>query len=86
MAVIKAELTEMKNYGDARRTEVIHSDEDITVEDMIRMKRWSLPFSNQGLHQAHIVVRIQNTGQGRGWLERGDHQENDFTEQLFIAQ
>ena len=36
MGIIKDELIEMKErYGDERRTEIVHNDDDITVEDMI---------------------------------------------------
>ncbi|MFN8690745.1 MAG: DNA gyrase subunit A, partial [Cyclobacteriaceae bacterium] len=49
MGIIKAELTEMKErYGDDRRTEVVHSDEDITVEDMIPNEEMVITISNQG--------------------------------------
>src|SRR6185436_11788063 len=36
MDIIKDELSEIKSkYGDERRTEVIHSGDDISMEDMI---------------------------------------------------
>src|ERR1041385_5537335 len=36
MDIIKGELLEMKErYGDERRTQIVHSEEDITMEDMI---------------------------------------------------
>ena len=87
MAVIKAELTEMKErYGDARRTEVVHSEEDITVEDMIPNEEMVITLSNQGYIKRTSLS--ENITQGRGGVvSKGvTTKEDDFTEQLFIAQ
>ncbi|MFO0332492.1 MAG: DNA topoisomerase (ATP-hydrolyzing), partial [Bacteroidota bacterium] len=49
MGIIKDELLEMKErYGDARRTQIVHSEEDITVEDMIPNEEMVITISNQG--------------------------------------
>jgi DNA gyrase subunit A len=87
MAVIKAELTEMKErYGDARRTEVVHSDEDITVEDMIPNEEMVITISNQGYIKRTSLSEYRTQGRGGVGSKGAATKEDDFTEQLFIAQ
>jgi DNA gyrase subunit A len=87
MAVIKAELNEMKErYGDARRTEVVHSDEDITVEDMIPNEEMVITISNQGYIKRTSLSEYRTQGRGGVGSKGATTKEDDFTEQLFIAQ
>ena len=87
MAVIKAELTEMKErYGDARRTEVVHSEEDITVEDMIPNEEMVITISNQGYIKRTLLSEYRTQGRGGVGSKGATTKEDDFTEQLFIAQ
>jgi DNA gyrase subunit A len=87
MAVIKAELTEMKErYGDTRRTEVVHSEEDITVEDMIPNEEMVITISNQGYIKRTSLSEYRTQGRGGVGSKGATTKEDDFTEQLFIAQ
>jgi DNA gyrase subunit A len=86
MAVIKAELTEMKErYGDARRTVVVHSEEDITVEDMIPNEEMVITISNQGYIKRTLLSEYRTQGRGGIGSKGATTKEDDFTEQLFIA-
>jgi len=86
MSVIKDELTEMKErYGDARRTLVVHSDEDITVEDMIPNEEMVITISNQGYIKRTSLSEYRTQGRGGIGSKGATTKEDDFTEQLFIA-
>jgi DNA gyrase subunit A len=87
MEVIKTELLEMKErYGDARRTLVVHSDEDITVEDMIPNEEMVITISNQGYIKRTLLSEYRTQGRGGIGSKGATTKEDDFTEQLFIAQ
>jgi DNA gyrase subunit A len=86
MAIIKAELAEMKErYGDARRTLVVHSDEDITVEDMIPNEEMVITISNQGYIKRTSLSEYRTQGRGGIGSKGATTKEDDFTEQLFVA-
>jgi DNA gyrase subunit A len=87
MGIIKDELNEMKErYGDARRTLVVHSDEDITVEDMIPNEDMVITISNQGYIKRTSLSEYRTQGRGGIGSKGATTKEDDFTEQLFIAQ
>lgn len=87
MQIIKDELHELKErYGDARRTEVVHRDDDITVEDMIPNEDMVITITNQGYIKRTSLSEYRTQGRG-GIGSRGlSTKEDDFTEHLFIAQ
>lgn len=87
MGIIKDELKEIKErYGDARRTEVVHSDDDITVEDMIPNEEMVITVSNQGYVKRTSLSEYRTQGRGGIGSKAAGTKEDDFTEHLFIAQ
>jgi DNA gyrase subunit A len=87
MGIIKGELNEMKErYGDARRTQIVHSDEDITVEDMIPNEEMVITISNQGYVKRTSLSEYRTQGRGGIGSKGVSTKEDDFTEYLFIAQ
>ncbi|HMJ68364.1 MAG TPA: DNA gyrase subunit A [Cyclobacteriaceae bacterium] len=86
MSIIKGELLEIKErYGDERRTQVIHSDDDITVEDMIPNEEMVITISNQGYIKRTLLSEYRIQGRGGIGSKGASTKEDDFTEQLFIA-
>lgn len=87
MQIIKDELTDLRDrYGDARRTEVVHSDDDFTVEDMIPNEEMVITISNQGYIKRTLLSEYRTQGRG-GVGSRGvSTKDDDFTEHLYIAQ
>lgn len=84
--IISTELNEVKErYGDARRTGIVHSSEDISIEDMIADEEMVITISNEGYikRTALTEYRLQNRG-GRGSKGAGS-KETDYTEHLFVA-
>ena len=87
MQIIKDELVELRDrYGDDRRTTVIPSDDDFTMEDMIPNEDMVITISNQGYIKRTSLSEYRTQGRG-GVGSRGvSTKEDDFTEHLFIAQ
>ncbi len=87
MGIIKDELAEVRErYGDKRRTEVVHSDEDITLEDMIPNEEMVITISNQGYVKRTSLSEYRTQGRGGIGSKAATTKEDDFTEHLFIAQ
>jgi len=87
MDIIKSELTEMKErYGDERRTEIVHSDDDLTVEDMIPNEDMVITISNQGYVKRTVLTDYRTQGRGGVGSKGVTTKEDDFTEHLFVAQ
>jgi DNA gyrase subunit A len=87
MGIIKSELKEIKErYGDARRTEVVHSDDDITLEDMIPNEEMVITISNQGYVKRTSLSEYRTQGRGGIGSKAATTKEDDFTEHLFIGQ
>jgi len=87
MGIIKDELAEIKErYGDKRRTEVVHSDDDITLEDMIPNEEMVITISNQGYVKRTSLSEYRTQGRGGIGSKAASSKVDDFTENLFIAQ
>ncbi|MCB1046427.1 MAG: DNA gyrase subunit A [Calditrichaeota bacterium] len=85
-AIIKEELDELvERYGDARRTEILASAEEFTIEDMIAEEDVVVTISKDGFIKRFPVngFRKQNRG-GRGSTGAGTR-ELDYIEHMFIA-
>ncbi|MEJ2004856.1 MAG: DNA gyrase C-terminal beta-propeller domain-containing protein, partial [Cyclobacteriaceae bacterium] len=87
MKIIKDELTELVDrYGDDRRTEIVHSADDLTVEDMIPNEDMVITISHEGYVKRTPLADYRTQGRG-GVGSRGvTTKQDDFTEHLFIAQ
>lgn len=86
MQIIKDELKEIQErYGDERKTEVVQTEEDITVEDMIPNEEMVITISNQGYIKRTILSDYRTQGRGGVGSRGAGTKEDDFTEHLFIA-
>ena len=86
MNIIKDELTQLKErYGDERRTEIVHSADDLSVEDMIPNDEMVITISHQGYIKRSPLIEYRTQSRG-GVGSRGvSTKDDDFTEHLFIA-
>ncbi|BAN68977.1 DNA gyrase subunit A [endosymbiont of unidentified scaly snail isolate Monju] len=86
MAVIREELLEIREqFGDERRSEIIHTRLDLTLEDLITEEDVVVTLSHQGYAKAQPldVYRAQRRG-GKGKAATTTKDE-DFVEKLFVA-
>ena len=86
MSIIKDELNDIKNkYGDKRKSEIEHSAEEFTVEDMIPDEEMVITVSHQGYLKRTSLDEYRTQGRG-GLGARGvKTKDDDFNEHLFIA-
>lgn len=84
--ILKDEMLELKQkFGDERRTEIIHTAEDLNIEDLIADEEMVITISHMGYIKRTELssYRRQNRG-GKGSVGSGAREE-DFIEHLFIA-
>jgi len=86
MAVIRGELLAVRDeYGDARRTEIVHDGADLTIEDLIEQQDVVVTLSHAGYVKSQPITeyRLQRRG-GRGKAATRVKDE-DFVERLIVA-
>ncbi|HET8859659.1 DNA gyrase subunit A [Marivirga sp.] len=86
MKIIKDEMQEIKDrYGDERRTEIIHSAEEFTDEDMIPNEDVVITLSHQGYIKRTLLNEYKTQGRGGVGSKGAGSKDDDFTELLFVA-
>ncbi|WNB16950.1 DNA gyrase subunit A [Marivirga arenosa] len=86
MNIIKDEMQEMQDkYGDERRTEIIHSAEEFTDEDMIPNEDVVITLSHQGYIKRTLLNEYKTQGRGGVGSKGAGSKDDDFTELLFVA-
>jgi DNA gyrase subunit A len=86
MQIIKDELTELKDrYGDERRTDIIHSAEDFSAEDMIPNEDMLITFSHLGYVKRTLLSEYRTQGRGGVGSKGAGSKEDDYTEFLFTG-
>jgi len=84
--IIKDELSDLqKEYGDPRRTEIVESTKEITIEDMIVEEDMVVTISKSGYIKRNPITlyKKQQRG-GKGKMAMGV-KDDDFIADLFIA-
>ena len=84
--IIKTEITDLKaRYGDARRTQIVMTDDEFTMEDMIADEEMLITISNQGYIKRTPLSEYRIQGRG-GVGSRGvATKEDDYAEHVFMA-
>ncbi len=86
MAVIRGELLQIKEqFGDARRTEILHDHLDLTLEDLISEEDVVVTLSHQGYAKAQPVSVYQAQRRGGKGKQATATKEEDFVDKLFVA-
>jgi DNA gyrase subunit A len=86
MQIIKDELKEMRDrYGDERRSEIVHSADDISIEDIVPDEQMVITFSHQGYVKRTKLEEYRTQGRGGVGSKGVLTKEDDFTEHLFVA-
>ncbi|MDA9271881.1 DNA gyrase subunit A [bacterium] len=86
MSVIRDELVDMKvQFGDVRRTEIMASQEDLTVADLITEEDVVVTLSHQGYVKYQPISAYQAQRRGGKGKSATHVKEEDFVERLVIA-
>jgi DNA gyrase subunit A len=86
MAIIKDELNLIKErYGDERRTEIVHSADDINIEDIIPDEEMVITVSHQGYIKRTPLSDYRTQGRGGVGSRGAVSKDDDFTDHLFVA-
>ncbi len=86
MAVIREELENIvAEYGDERRTEIRHSQEDLTVEDLINEEDRVVTISHSGYAKSQPLDAYQAQRRGGMGKAATSVKDEDFVEHLLIA-
>lgn len=84
--IIKDELSELQaDFGDVRRSEIVESTREITLEDMIVEEDMVVTISSGGYIKRNPITLYQSQHRGgRGKTAMGTKEE-DFVKHLFVA-
>jgi len=86
MAVIRGELEKVKEeYGDERRTEILDSHLDLTLEDLITEEEMVVTLSHAGYAKTQQLDTYQAQRRGGKGKSATSMKDEDFIEHLFIA-
>ncbi|HJZ12045.1 MAG TPA: DNA gyrase C-terminal beta-propeller domain-containing protein, partial [Acidobacteriota bacterium] len=85
-SVIATELEEIrKEYGDARRTEIIDEGAEFSIEDLIVDEDVAITVTNSGYIKRTPITTYQRQGRGGKGRFGAAAKNGDFVEHLFIA-
>ena len=84
--IIREELQELsKKYGDERRTQIVYSAEDFSIEDMIADEDVVVTISNQGFIKRMPVSGYRRQRRGGKGMKGTTTKEEEYVEHLFVA-
>ena len=85
-SIISEELQEIKDrYGDERRTQIVHSADDFSVEDMIADEDVVVTISNKGFIKRMPVSGYRRQKRGGKGMKGTTTKDDEYVEHLFVA-
>ncbi|MDQ2993949.1 MAG: DNA gyrase subunit A [Pseudomonadota bacterium] len=86
MEVIREELEELREqFGDARRTEIIDSEEELSIEDLIPNERVVVTVSSEGYAKAQPLDVYQAQHRGGKGKSATSVKDEDYVDHLLVA-
>jgi len=86
MSVIREELQLIKDqYGDVRRTEIVHTHSDLCIEDLITDEAMVVTLSHEGYVKSQPLTTYDAQRRGGRGKSSGNMKDEDFVDKLFIA-
>ncbi|NQU43129.1 DNA gyrase subunit A [bacterium] len=86
LQIIGEELDTIKNkFADARRTEIIDSTADLTIEDLIAEERMVVTITHSGYIKRTPTDQYRSQHRGGKGVQGATTKEEDWVEQLFIG-
>ncbi|TVQ66379.1 MAG: DNA gyrase subunit A [Balneolaceae bacterium] len=84
--IIVQELTELKErYGDERRTQIVYSADDFSIEDMIADEDVVVTISNKGFIKRMPVSGYRRQRRGGKGMKGTTTKDDEYVEHLFVA-
>lgn len=86
MKIIKEELEEVKQkFGDARKTTIVHSAEDMSMEDFIDDEEVVITISHEGYVKRTPATEFKAQGRGGKGSKGSTSRNEDFIEHMLVA-
>jgi DNA gyrase subunit A len=86
MDILKDEMTDMRErYGDERRTEIVYTGDEISLEDMIEDESVVITISHLGYIKRTPLTEFRIQGRGGRGSRGSETRDEDFIEYLFVA-
>jgi DNA gyrase subunit A len=86
LLIIKTELNDLKErYGDKRRTQIVYSAEDFSIEDMIADEDVVVTISNTGYIKRTPVSGYRRQKRGGTGSRGATTKDEEYIEHLFVA-
>ncbi|MGM9475809.1 DNA gyrase subunit A [Pedobacter sp. GSP4] len=86
MQIIKDELEEIKQkFGDERRTTIVHSAEDMSMEDFIDDEEVVITISHEGYVKRTPATEFKAQGRGGKGSKGSTSRNEDFIEHMLVA-
>ncbi len=86
MAVIREELSEVaERFGDERRTEITHSEDEIDIEDLIADQQMVITITNTGYIKSLPLATYRQQQRGGRGVTGMEMKDGDFIEHLFVC-
>jgi DNA gyrase subunit A len=86
LSVIKEELTEIaERFGDERRTEISHSEDEIDIEDLIADQQMVITITQTGYIKSLPLATYRQQQRGGRGVTGMDMKDGDFIEHLFVC-
>ena len=84
--LIKEELAEIRGtYGDERRTEITHSEDDIDIEDLIADQQMVIAITKSGYIKSLPLATYRSQKRGGIGVTGMDMKDDDYIEHLFVC-
>ena len=86
LALIKEELAEIaETYGDDRRTEIMHAEGEIDIEDLIADQQMVISITHSGYIKSLPLSTYRQQRRGGLGVTGMDMKEDDYIEHLFVS-
>src|SRR6185436_13587259 len=86
LGLIKEELLEIsERYGDERRTEITHSEDDVDIEDLIADQQMVIAITHSGYIKSLPLATYRMQRRGGVGVTGMDMKDDDYIEHLFVC-
>ena len=86
LGLIKEELLEIsERYGDERRTEITHAEDDIDIEDLIADQQMVIAITHSGYIKSLPLATYRMQRRGGVGVTGMDMKDDDYIEHLFVC-